>query len=698
MMPKRSVISTLAVASLSAGLAAQDDRPHAGLFVEADVSATHIVFGFANNLYLVEREGGEARVLTTPRGRERFPQFSPDGNQVAFLGNYESNSDLHVLAIDGSDSGIPRRLTHHSATEIPQAWIDRPGNETDQILFFTQGMHGNTRASQLFFVDIDGGLPEQLPLPYGTMSDLAPDGKTLAYTPETRDFRTWKRYTGGNATDIWLLDLETYESTRVTDFEGTDTQPMFVPNSDGQQIYYLSDGGENHRINLWRYNRNTSARTQLTEFEAYDIQFASMGPGPNGRGEVVMQVDSSLYLYDIARDRLTEVEITIPGDRPTLADDRVNFAQYIKEATLSPDGTRIVLEARGDIFTIASEEEGIVRHLVRDDLEMARSPIWSPDGKHIAYLSDHPDLTGNDGTIGEYEIFLIQSDGKEAARKLTDDGSMFRFLLGFSPDSEKLAFATNDGTYSIIDIESGDITDILTDAWAVVSNVSWSHDSAWLALETNHSDSSHSQIALYEVATGTLSLVTSEYFSSSDPVFDHEGDFLYFISSRHFSPTYGQVEGDWIYNDASVIHAVPLREDVDSPFLEENPEVIWEEEEDDSTIALLSGGWTLAFSPNEDNEDESTEVDIRITDASEARGDGDEHESGDLVESESDDAQISMIELNEEARTLAFRLTVDGQSFTITISHDEESGETSAIFENVETGDSGDATLTARPD
>src|SRR5690606_11525858 len=130
------------------------------------------------------------------------------------------------------------------------------------LLFYMSGLGGLTRQTQLFTIAPDGGEYDQLPVPYGAQGAVSADGKWLAYTPHTRDFRTWKRYRGGMATDIWLFNLETHESKQMTDWEGTDTLPMWA----GDTVYYLSDGGPEHRLNLWSYDTGAGKRTQRTTF------------------------------------------------------------------------------------------------------------------------------------------------------------------------------------------------------------------------------------------------------------------------------------------------------------------------------------------------------------------------------------------------------------------------------------------------
>lgn len=222
--------------------ASAEIEPHAGMLLYPDVGTDNIVFVYANDLWVVDREGGQAVPLASPPGQEQHPKFSPDGSTIAFMGNYDGDRDLYTIPVDG---GVPHRVTHHPTAETLCDWTPDGG-----LLFFAPGMSDMPVTNQVFVVDAEGGLPNQLPVPYGTVAALSPDGEWLAYTPNTRDTHTWKRYRGGMATDIWLFNLSTHQSIRATDWEGTDTRPMWF----GEKLYYLSDRGEHHRLNIWRYD------------------------------------------------------------------------------------------------------------------------------------------------------------------------------------------------------------------------------------------------------------------------------------------------------------------------------------------------------------------------------------------------------------------------------------------------------------
>jgi len=548
---------------LGAGAATAQVEPDAGMLRYPDVSSTHIVFSYANDLWLVPREGGEARPLASPPGAEASPRFSPDGRTIAFVGNYEGDRDIYTISADG---GRTFRVTHHPDNEGLNDWTP------DGRLIFTARAYADApaggRAAQLFSVSPDGGLPERLPVPYGDNASVSEDG-WLAYNPTNRDWRTWKRYRGGMANEIWLFHLEDHESIRMTDWEGTDTQPMW---HDGI-VYYLSDAGPEHRLNVWSYNPQNERHTQLTRFEEYDVKSASIGPGPRGGGEIIFQNGPTLYLFDISMRRSTPVSVSIPGDRPKLRPQRLDASEDLQAANISSTGKRAVVQARGDIWT-APAEEGSPRNLTNSDGEADRDPSWSPDGRWVAYFSD---------ARGEYNLHITQSDGKGETRRLTDLEGLFLSNPIWSPNSESIVFTDQSGTLHMVDIESETLTTIDSDPWANAGRrPSFSHDGRWIAFHRSDEENGGvSAIWVYNTETGEKTRLTSGMFQDSDPVFDRKGDYLYFATQRAFSPTYEDYGTTFIYDDTEVLVAVPLRADMESPYAPTSDEEEWDEEGDD---------------------------------------------------------------------------------------------------------------------
>jgi tricorn protease len=562
----RSVVAAVAQSSLalvvvSVGLpspAPADVRPHAGMLRFPDVSQTHIVFSYANDLWLAPRAGGVATPLASPAGQEVFPRFSPDGQTIAFAGNYDGNQDLYTIPVDG---GVPVRITHHPGGEVLCDWI--PG---ERLLFFTAEMGPYRRIAQLFSVSSEGGLPEQLPVPYGARGAVSPDGQWLAYTPHNRDSATWKRYRGGMASDIWLFHLEDHVSKQITDWEGTDSFPMWH----GDTLYYLSDAGPNHRLNIWAYDMGGGGHRQVTHFADYDVKWPAVGPGPNGGGEIVFQNGSDLYLLDLRTEQARTVEILIPGDRPKIRPQTIDAKDFIFDWDISSTGKRAVFEARGDIWTVPAKQ-GPPRNLTRTAGVAERNPSWSPDKKWIAYFSD---------ATGEYELYITQSDGKGETRQLTEDGRVFRYNPTWSPDSKHIAFSDYSGAMYLYTIESDETKLIDQDPFARILQPRWSHDSRWITYGKT-CDNQQSAIWLYELETQEQHQVTSGFFNDYSPTFDRQGDYLFYASARSLGdPIYEDQGGSYVYAGTGTLIAVPLRADVEYPWAPESDEETWEAEAD----------------------------------------------------------------------------------------------------------------------
>ena len=449
-------VAAIVVPGIS-GLAA-DVQPHPGMLRYPDVGKSHIVFGYANDLWLVPRQGGTASPLASPPGQELFAKFSGDGQTIAFVGNYDGNRDLYTISTGG---GIPVRVTHHPAGETLCDWTPDGG-----LLFYSNGQSGLGRMPKLYTVSATGGLPQQVAVPYGAAGAISADGEWLAYTPHTRDARTWKRYRGGMATDIWLFNLSDHSSRKITDWEGTDTLPMWH----GDKLYYLSDRGEGSRLNLWSYDVDGDDHEQITRFADYDVKWPSIGPGDRGQGEIIFQNGANLYLFDLRTRQSREVSVTIPGARPTIRNKRVDGSKFTRWWQISSTGKRAVVEARGDVWTLPAEN-GSPRNLTRTSGAAEREPSWSPDGQWIAYFSD---------ATGEYELYITQSDGKGETKQLTSNGETYYYDPIWSPDSNYILFTDKAAQLYLHTIESGETKIVDKDPWGSRPRPNWSHDSQWI--------------------------------------------------------------------------------------------------------------------------------------------------------------------------------------------------------------------------
>ncbi|MFH0777737.1 MAG: PDZ domain-containing protein [Candidatus Eisenbacteria bacterium] len=535
-------------------------EPHAGMLRYPDVSATHIAFLYASDLWLVPKEGGTAVPLASPPGEETLPKFNADGSVIAFAGNYDGNNDIYTIPVSG---GTPFRVTHHPGREFLCDWA--PGGE---LVFFIYPGQDCPLAIELYTVSSKGGLRKKMPVPYGADASISADGEWLAYMLTTRDMQTWKRYRGGMATDIWLFNLKTHASKKVTDWEGTDTQPMWHKD----RVYYVSDDGAGHKLNIWVYDTKTGKRRQVTQYKDYDVKWPSMGPGGKGQGEIVFQYGAELKILDLGSEQAKTVRVVVPGDRPRLRKQLVAQSDQIVDGDISATGKRAVVEARGDVWTLPAKK-GSPINLSRTSGAAERDPSWSPDGKWIAYFSD---------ATGEYELYIVQSDGNGEARKLTNMNGGFLFQPVWSPDSKWILLQNQKGVLYLCNVESKDLQEVDRSRSFDRINVSWSSDSKWIAYARRASSVLPASLWLYDVEKKAKHQVTSGTFDDRWPAFDREGKYLYFTSRRDFSaPMYEDFGTTWIYAETGLLYVVPLSKDAVSPLAPESDEETWEGKEKD---------------------------------------------------------------------------------------------------------------------
>jgi len=532
----------------------QGKVPDALMLRFPDVSADKIVFVYAGDLWTVAKDGGLARKLSSPKGQEIFPKFSPNGRMITFSGNYDGNTDIYVMPAVG---GSPMRLTHHSGTDLVVEWYPDGKN----ILYRSRMNSPSYRFNRFFKQPVKGGMPEMLPLPYGELASFSPDGNRMAFQYISREFRTWKRYRGGMASDLWLYDLVKNTSEKITEFDGTDALPMWHEGT----IYFLSDRDERKKLNIWAYDLSTKKTRQVTKFIEYDVKWPSIGPDA-----IIFENGGKLYLLDLESEASLPVSIQVPSDLPEVRAQLKDASKNIQSFSLSPSGKRALFEARGEIFTVP-EKHGSVRNLTRTSGVAERFPAWSPDGKHIAYFSDRS---------GEYELYLCSGDGKGKERKITNLGSGYPFLPAWSPDNKHIAFGDKTGSLFVLDLDDGKPKFVDRDDWTRIRSYSWSPDSRWIAY-SKHMSNGQSAIMIYDTVENKKHQVTSNYYEDIGPVFDPEGKYIFFYSNRTFRPVYGDMDATWIYPNATDIYVATLRKDIKSPLAPQSDEEEGEEKKEE---------------------------------------------------------------------------------------------------------------------
>jgi tricorn protease len=554
-MKKLLVYFPILFSFLALNISAQVD---ARLFQYPDVSKTHISFTYAGDVWIVSKEGGTAFRLTTAKGTEGFAKFSPDGSQLAFSGNYDGNVDLYVIQALG---GLPKRITSHGMSDRIVDWFPDGKN----LLFASSRESGKQRFGQFYRVSKDGGLPEKLPLPYAEFGSVSPDGKKIAFTTRTRMFRTWKRYLGGMAADIYIFDLEKKTSENILNNPANDEIPMWKEN----KIYFLSDRDKNQRYNIWVYDLTTKQNRQLTLFDKFDVHFPSIG-----ENEIVFEAGGLLYLLDLSTEKIREVKVNVVTDGATLLTQNENVEKLIQNFSILYNGSRALFEARGEIFSVPAEN-GAVINLTQSSGSAERYPAWSPNGKYVAYFSDKN---------GEYQLTIRDIENPSSEKTLTSFEDGFRYKIYWSPDSKKLAFIDQTMTVYYYDMDKGKSIKVDKQRWMYEGNlqnfsVSWSSDSRYIAYE-KELESRFSAIAIYDTKEDKIHQVTTGYYSDSSPVFDPDGKYLYFLTNRNFNPVYSDFDNTWIYPNSTQIAAVTLLKETLSPLFPKNDSIAVKKDEE----------------------------------------------------------------------------------------------------------------------
>jgi tricorn protease len=553
-MPTRLARTLLALAAAALLRSAHAAGP-TKLLRFPDVYGDQVVFCYGGDIWKAPLKGGTAVRLTAHPGVEVFPRFSPDGKWIAFTGQYDGDEQVYVIPSEG---GIPKKLTFYPAEgplaprwgydNIVYGWTP----DGKSILFRSLRYGYPEHPGHLYTVDKDGGPAVPLPMPRAGAGDFSPDGKRLVYSPLWRDFRTWKRYQGGWAQDLYIYDLTTNASTLIASTKRTERDPMWI----GDGIYFLSD--RTGTLNLFKYDVKSAAVTQITKSDTWDLRWASS----DNKGTIVFEEAGELTSYDVASGKLSKISITVPDDGLWDRPSRVSAAGNVEDFDLSPKGERALFSARGEIFT-APIENGPTRNLTRSPGAHDRSAGWSPDGKQIAFISD---------PSGEEEIYLVPQDGSSAPKALTKGNHARLYHPAWSSDNKRIAYSDKEGRIFVVTVADGKQVEIANERNFQVTDYVWSADGNWLAFSLSQKQRARA-LYLWSAETGKTTQVTEGFFNEHDPAWDPEGKYLWYLSERDYPPQISTAEYNFATTRMTGIFALALRKDVPNPFAPLSDEV-----------------------------------------------------------------------------------------------------------------------------
>ncbi len=526
-----------ALAAFPAALEAQETR----LLREPAVSAEHIAFTHGGDLWIVGREGGEARRLTATPAVVSDPHFSPDGRRIAFTSGEAGGQQVFVVEIDG---GNPTRLTWYPAPSQARGWSP----DGTRVLYASTRETAPSAYSRLWTVPAEGGPSTLLPAPFGFQGAFSPDGGQLAVEPTRRWDPEWRGYRGGQNVPLVLLDLETLDEVLLPSEHYTDTHPVW---HDGL-LYFLSD--RDWAANIWSYDPASGALEQRTFEREVDVKHLA-----GGGGILIYEHDGWIHTLDPATGVSERISITVRGDFPWARPRWVEVSSNVAAAGLSATGQRAVMEARGEIFTVPVEH-GTARNLTRSDGAADRAPVWSPRGDSVAWFSD---------AEGAYRLFIASQDGLDEPRSLGIGESRMAWNPSWSPDGSRIAFMDDRARVQVVELATGTLTtaDRGGDSNDRTSmRPVWSPDSRWLAYE-NRFPNQFRRIVVWSVDSGETHVLTDPMADAFSPAWDRDGRHLWFLAGTDL----GRAAG---WANTSAITATPtygayvmiLRSDDPTPF------------------------------------------------------------------------------------------------------------------------------------
>jgi tricorn protease len=552
MLPRRCAVLLCVICSAFFG---SKSAAQTKLLRFPDIHDNEVVFTYGGDLWTAPVSGGTAIRLTSHPGIEVFAKFSPDGKWIAFTGQYDGDEQVYVMPAGG---GVPKQLTFYPARGplTPRWGYDNQvygwSNDGRYVIFRSLRDSYDLPITRLYRVSVEGGPAEPLPMPESGAGTFSPDGKKMVYSPRSRDFRTEKRYSGGQANQLYIFDLESYETKKITDSERASRDPMWI----GDKIFFDSD--RDGHFNLYAYDVPAGKATQVTFEKTWDIRW----PSSDRKGRIIYEQDGELHIFDVASGKAQKISITVPDDGVGSRPSHISAANWIESAALSPKGERVVFSARGDIFS-APVEKGATRNLTKSSGAHDKAPSWSPDGSKIAYISDR---------TGEEEIYVEPQDGSGSAEQVTQGGKAMRYDPDWSPDGKQIAFSDKDGRLFVVTLADKKLTEVAHSKLGEIRDNNWSPRGNYLAFSMPQ-ENGFSSIYVWSQRDGQLRRVTDPMFDAREPAWDPEGNCLFYLSDREFAPQISNIEFDFATNRSTGIFAVALRKDVKNPFPPESDEV-----------------------------------------------------------------------------------------------------------------------------
>ncbi|MGZ2369235.1 S41 family peptidase [Ancylomarina sp. YFZ004] len=518
------------------------------------ISQENISFVYAGDIWLADIDGSNVKRITAFEGVESDPHFSPDGQTIAFTGKYDGNTDVYTIPIIGGD---PKRLTWHPGADLVRGW----SKDGQHVIFAS----GRIKApypypNQLWQVSTKGTTPTLLILPSAVNGKFSSDDKLFVYEENFTWETEFRNYRGGQNKALQIFDVQTYEVQKLPWKNSRDIDPVWMD----KIIYFLSD--RDFGMNIWSYHVQTKQLKQVSFFTEFDCKNLE---GHNDK--LIFENGGYLYTLNAGTNKPVKLTINVKGDFPWTRPHWSSVDKYITSAAISPSGKRLVIAARGDIFTIPLKK-GNVRNISNSQAVADRAVSWSPDGKNISWFSDEG---------GEYQLVISDQYGKEK-KKIAIENPSFYYHPSWSPDSKYLSFYNENRTLWIVEISTGQFTEIANEGFAHPEHVmfgEWAPDSKWLAY-TKRLTNEYAAIFVYSIEQKKSYQITDGMSDCRMPAWDKSGKYIYFKASTDYGMNVGWLDMSSLDHPInSSIYLVVLSKEEASPLAPESDDEEIEKEE-----------------------------------------------------------------------------------------------------------------------
>lgn len=521
------------------GIASGDDM--LGYYRYPTAYSEQVVFTSEGDLWTAPLNGGVARRLTMAAGSELLSVFSPDGKWIAFSGNYDGNVDVYVIPAVG---GEPKRLTFHPALDLVTCWTP------DGRVAFRSTRDAGPGIWRAYAVGLDGAYPENVPVDEAALLTYEPNGDRIAYNRGAHRYMGydwWKRYKGGEATDIWVGSTKTHNYVNVTQSDGNDTSPMWY----GDRIYFMRDNDA--RMNIHSMKADGSDIQQHTFHTEWDARWPSLADG-----KIAYSLGADIWVYDIRANQSRKIDIQLPSDMIQTRGKFISPEEYTNDFALGPEGKRLLVGARGEMFTAPTERRGIIHQISHTIGAREKDGCFTPDGKQILAWSD---------ISGEEALYLYPADGVGEPKKLANGASGWNFAPAISPDGKWAVYGDCNRALQLVDMNNGATTAIDSSQWEI-TNYEWSPDSRNIAYTVAlQNDEGGSAVKIYDLTEKKARQVTDPLYSSYSPTWDPKGKWLYFVSSRYMDAYSSALDWAFVVQNPDQIFALALDPETKSPYL-----------------------------------------------------------------------------------------------------------------------------------